>query len=76
MAAVRAKDVRIAIGSVAPTVVLAEQAAAVLSRGGAIAEARAALLAEIAPIDDIRSTGAYRAAVAGNLLESFWSQTR
>ena len=35
MAAVRGKDVRIAIGSVAPTVVLARQAAAVLSSGGA-----------------------------------------
>ena len=76
MAAVRGKDIRIAIGSVAPTVVLAKQAAAVLSRGGAIAEARAALLAEIAPIDDIRSTGAYRAAVAGNLLEEFWTVTK
>lgn len=33
--------------------------------------ARAALAAEIHPIDDIRSTAAYRAAVAGNLLEEF-----
>ena len=39
-----------------------------------IAEARAALLAEIAPLDDIRSTGAYRAHVAGNLLEEFLEQ--
>jgi CO/xanthine dehydrogenase FAD-binding subunit len=36
-----------------------------------IAEARAALASEAKPIDDIRSTAAYRAAVAGNLLEEF-----
>jgi CO/xanthine dehydrogenase FAD-binding subunit len=36
-----------------------------------IASARAALLAEVRPIDDIRSTAAYRAAVAANLLEEF-----
>ena len=34
-----------------------------------IAAARAALMAEARPIDDIRSTAAYRAHVAGNLLE-------
>jgi CO/xanthine dehydrogenase FAD-binding subunit len=36
-----------------------------------IAQARAALASEAKPIDDIRSTAAYRAAVAGNLLEEF-----
>jgi CO/xanthine dehydrogenase FAD-binding subunit len=36
-----------------------------------IAAARTALLAEARPIDDIRSTAAYRAAVAANLLEDF-----
>ena len=36
-----------------------------------IAAARAALLTEAQPIDDIRSTAKYRAAVAGNLLEEF-----
>ncbi|MHB1021069.1 MAG: FAD binding domain-containing protein [Acidobacteriaceae bacterium] len=36
-----------------------------------IAAARAALSAEIHPIDDIRSTAKYRAHVAGNLLEEF-----
>jgi CO/xanthine dehydrogenase FAD-binding subunit len=35
----------------------------------AIANARHALLSEIAPIDDIRSSAEYRAHVAGNLLE-------
>jgi CO/xanthine dehydrogenase FAD-binding subunit len=36
-----------------------------------IAAARAALATEARPIDDIRSTARYRAAVAGNLLEEF-----
>jgi CO/xanthine dehydrogenase FAD-binding subunit len=36
-----------------------------------IAEARAAILSETIPIDDIRSTAKYRSAVAGNLLEEF-----
>ena len=67
--------VRIAIGSVAPTVVLAEAAAAVLSQGGAIGDAQAALRKEIAPIDDLRSTGDYRQQVAANLLAAFWKET-
>lgn len=75
MAAVRGKEIRIAIGSVAPTVVVATRAAGVLANRGSIAEAQAALLSEISPIDDIRSTGEYRKAVAANLLASFWSQT-
>ena len=41
---------------------------------GDVAGARACLLGEIAPIDDIRSTGAYRLQVAGNLLEEFLGQ--
>ncbi len=40
-----------------------------------IAEARAALLAEIAPLDDIRSTARYRNQVSANLLEEFLTQT-
>jgi CO/xanthine dehydrogenase FAD-binding subunit len=36
-----------------------------------IAAARAAVLSETLPIDDIRSTAKYRAAVAANLLEEF-----
>ncbi len=42
--AVRGRDVRIAFGSVAPTVVLARKTAAVLSAGGSVADAQAALL--------------------------------
>ena len=71
------RDIRIAFGSVAPTVVRALSAEAVL-RGrplGAepIAAARAALGDDVKPIDDIRSTASYRLTVAGNLLEEFLS---
>jgi CO/xanthine dehydrogenase FAD-binding subunit len=68
-------DIRIALGSVAPTVVRARGVEAIV-RGhaldqGIIAAAESALAAEIAPIDDIRSTARYRARVAGNLLREF-----
>ena len=75
IAGVRGRDVRIAFGSVGPTVVLAKQAAAILQRGGTIAAAQAALANEITPIDDVRSTREYRARVAANLLAQFWSAT-
>ncbi len=68
-------EVRIAFGSVGPTVVLATQAAAILQRGGTITDAQAALAGEIAPIDDVRSTREYRARVAANLLAEFWRAT-
>lgn len=73
----RVREVRIALGSVAPTVVRARHAEDVL-RGRSldahvIAEARAALSHDIAPIDDVRSTADYRMKVAGNLLEEFLS---
>ena len=66
---------RIALGSVAPTVVRATAAEEAL-RGRplnepAIAAAAAALASAIAPIDDIRSTARYRARVAANLLREF-----
>jgi CO/xanthine dehydrogenase FAD-binding subunit len=41
---------------------------------GELGGARECLLGEIAPLDDIRSTGKYRAMVAGNLLEEFLGQ--
>ena len=53
----------------------ATNAAAILSSGGSIADAQAALPAEITPIDDVRSTGEYRAKVAANLLAQFWKET-
>lgn len=76
MAAVRGPEVAIAIGSVAPTVVLAARTAAILAGGGSIAAAQAALQAEIAPVDDVRSTREYRLRVAQNLLAAFWNDTQ
>ena len=70
-------DVRIALGSVAPTVVRARGAEGAL-RGhrldaAAIDAVTNALPADIAPIDDIRSTGRYRALVAARLLREWLS---
>jgi xanthine dehydrogenase small subunit len=76
IAGLRGPEVRIAFGSVGPTVVLAKQAAAILQRGGSLADAQSALAREIAPIDDVRSTREYRAQVAANLLAEFWSATK
>ena len=75
MAAARAPRPRIALGSVAPTVVRAPRTEAVLAGGGSVAEAQAALLEEIAPIDDLRSTAGYRRRVSANLLAQFWEET-
>jgi CO/xanthine dehydrogenase FAD-binding subunit len=75
MAAVRSDPPRIALGSVAPTVVRAWATERALAAGATLAEARRVLSGEIHPIDDIRSTAAYRRRVAGNLLERFWRDT-
>ncbi|MBE3072145.1 MAG: FAD binding domain-containing protein [Acidobacteria bacterium] len=75
MAAVRAPSPRIALGSVAPTVVRVPKTEAVLASGGSIEDAQAVLQTEIHPIDDIRSTAAYRRRVSANLLAAFWRQT-
>ncbi len=76
MAAVRAPHPRISLGSVAPTVVRVPRTEAVLAGGGTVAEAQAVLADEIRPIDDLRSTAAYRRRVSANLLAQFWSDTR
>jgi carbon-monoxide dehydrogenase medium subunit len=72
------RDVRIALGSVAPTVLRAVKTEDALFGNKAtptvIAAARETLAREIAPIDDIRSTARYRLRVAQNLLEEFLSQ--
>jgi CO/xanthine dehydrogenase FAD-binding subunit len=72
------KDVRLALGSVAPTVVRATLTEDLLRgqslNAAAIAVAEKALASEIAPIDDIRSTARYRARVTGNLLREFLAQ--
>lgn len=64
------KEVRIALGSVAPTVIRCRRAEALVMGqpvdGG--------ILDDISPIDDMRSTLEYRARVTANLLEEFRSQ--
>jgi CO/xanthine dehydrogenase FAD-binding subunit len=72
------RDVRIALGSVAPIVLRAVKTEYAL-RGAALSPATTAaaqdtLAREIAPIDDIRSTARYRLRVARNLLEEFLNQ--
>jgi CO/xanthine dehydrogenase FAD-binding subunit len=67
--------VRIALGSVAPTVVRATRTEAALTGGSTLEEAQQILVDEIAPIDDIRSTAEYRRRVAANLLARFWADT-
>ena len=69
------EDVRIALGSVAPIPLRLNETEKVV-KGRAIDESLVALarqtaVAEIRPIDDIRSTAKYRAAVAGNLVAEF-----
>jgi CO/xanthine dehydrogenase FAD-binding subunit len=67
----RPEWVRVALGSVAPTVVRAPRAEQVLLAGGpaALRQAREIVMEEIAPIDDLRSTREYRRQMAGVLLE-------
>jgi len=71
-------DVRIALGSVAPIPIRCVLTEAALRgqtiKAETIAVARSALTAEIAPIDDLRSTRDYRLRVSLNLLEDFVQQ--
>jgi OHCU decarboxylase len=68
-------DVRIALGSVAPVPLrLAETERLLLGKTldmSLIRAARTMAAKEVAPIDDIRSTARYRAAVVGNLIGEF-----
>jgi CO/xanthine dehydrogenase FAD-binding subunit len=69
------EDVRIAAGSVAPVPLRLRRTEDIL-RGQILDReitqaARTSAMAEIRPIDDIRSTAAYRSAVLGNLLVEF-----
>jgi CO/xanthine dehydrogenase FAD-binding subunit len=73
--AVRGPVPRVALGSVAPTVVRLRQTEAVLAAGGSIDDAVAVMEGEIQPIDDMRSTAEYRREVSANLLRQFWSVT-
>jgi CO/xanthine dehydrogenase FAD-binding subunit len=76
----RIADARIVLGSVAPVPLRCVRTEAVL-RGARIDRdlidaAQAELAREIAPIDDIRSTGRYRLQVSLNLLKDFISDLR
>jgi CO/xanthine dehydrogenase FAD-binding subunit len=75
MAGLRSARPRIALGSVAPTVMRARRAEEILASGGTIAAAQDALASEIHPIDDLRSTAEYRRRVSINLLAQFWRET-
>jgi CO/xanthine dehydrogenase FAD-binding subunit len=75
MAAVRAPSPRIALGSVAPTVVRARMTEQALAEGKSIDEAAEILSREVVPIDDVRSTADYRRRVSANLLKRFWADT-
>jgi CO/xanthine dehydrogenase FAD-binding subunit len=72
----RVVDVRIALGSVAPTVVRCVKTEEFLCTTGALTlsavkKAQEILASELAPIDDFRSTAKYRRRVACNLLAEF-----
>ena len=69
------KDLRIAIGSVAPTVIRCFQTETVLKKNPLTSQlltiAQNTLKKDILPINDIRSTASYRREVAASLLEDF-----
>jgi putative cofactor-binding repeat protein len=74
------EDVRIALGSVAPVPLRLTEMEQII-KGKAVEPellrlAREMAAAAIEPIDDIRSTAKYRAAVAGNLVAEFLGQLR
>ncbi|MEO5509030.1 MAG: xanthine dehydrogenase family protein subunit M [Longimicrobiales bacterium] len=75
IAGVRGPQPRIAVGSVAPTVVRLRQTETALAAGASDDDVVAAMMAEIKPIDDIRSTAEYRKTVAANLLRRFLAET-
>jgi CO/xanthine dehydrogenase FAD-binding subunit len=69
------RDIRIALGSVAPTVIRCSKTEGVLRNrkpdATTVRAAREELAREVSPIDDIRSTANYRLQVALNVLEEF-----
>ena len=75
-AAVRGPEVRVALGSVAPTVLRLRRTERVLTAGSSLKQAQAVMRGEIAPIDDLRSTADYRREVSVNLLADFWHVTQ
>jgi xanthine dehydrogenase small subunit len=75
MAAVRFPRPRIALGSVAPTVIRLPRVEQALAAGAGMEDAVRLLHEDIHPIDDLRSTEAYRRDVTANLLRRFWRET-
>lgn len=71
----RLSDVRMTLGSVAPTALRCVKTESVLRgqvlNAALVQRARLVLAAEVSPIDDIRSTREYRVNVTLNLLEEF-----
>jgi CO/xanthine dehydrogenase FAD-binding subunit len=76
VAGVAGPSPRIALGSVAPTVIRATRTEEALAGGASIEDAQRILVEEISPIDDIRSTAEYRRRVASSLLARFWTDTQ
>ena len=75
VAGVRNDAPRVAVGSVAPTVVRLKKTERTLAAGNPIEDAMAAARDEITPIDDVRSTARYRTEVTANLVRRFWIDT-
>jgi CO/xanthine dehydrogenase FAD-binding subunit len=75
MAGVRGPHPRIAVGSVAPTVVRLTRTEQALGAGAGVEDALRYLDEDIRPIDDLRSTAVYRRDVVANLLRRFWAET-
>ncbi len=75
-----ARDVRVALGSVAPVPLRCVRTESALEGeridAGIIEAAKTALAAEISPIDDFRSTARYRLKIAQNLLGDFLQSCR
>jgi xanthine dehydrogenase small subunit len=67
--------VRIAVGSVAPTVVRLEATERAFAAGAPLDQAMQILRGEVRPIDDVRSTAEYRLRVTENVVRRFWMET-
>ena len=76
----RIADIRLAFASVAPVPLRCHATERMLvgklATAETIANARSMLKSEIAPINDIRSTAAYRSQVSQNLLQEFLEPLR
>jgi xanthine dehydrogenase small subunit len=72
IAAVHSERPRVAVGSIAPTVVRLRHTEAALANGYRIDNVRRVIEREVNPIDDLRSTAAYRRKVVCNLVAHWW----